>query len=160
MAGNVSVTSTNNIEAVDEHGNLLTSISTQGNSSHGIAAESIGGGGGDGGFSGSFAVSGSLNKSAPAVAVSIGGQAGDGNKSGNATVKSVDNIWTEGVGSSGILAKSIAGGGGDGGFGLSVSASANASQDKKALGASIAVGGFGGSGNVAGKVNVDSEGFN
>ena len=159
VAGNVSVTSTNNIEAVDEHGNLLTSISTQGNSSHGIAAESIGGGGGDGGFSGSFAVSGSLNKSAPAVAVSIGGQAGDGNKSGNVTVKSVDNIWTEGVGSSGILAKSIAGGGGDGGFGLSVSASANASQDKKALGASIAVGGFGGSGNVAGKVNVDSEGF-
>lgn len=63
-------------------------------------------------FSGSFAVSGSLNKSAPAVALSIGGQAGNGNRSGDVTVKSVDNIWTEGTGSSGILAKSIAGGGG------------------------------------------------
>jgi len=159
VAGNVNVTSTNDIEAVDDKGNLLTTISTQGNSSHGIAAESIGGGGGDGGFSGSFAISGSLNKSAPAVALSIGGQAGNGNRSGDVTVKSVDNIWTEGVGSSGILAKSIAGGGGDGGFGLSVSASANLTQDKNALGASIAVGGFGGSGNAAGKVNVDSEGF-
>ncbi len=38
-------------------------------------------------------------------------------------------------------------------------ASPNLSEDKKALSASVAVGGFGGNGDAAGKVNVDSEGL-
>ena len=159
-AGEVSIDSDNShILAESKPDQPIYTILTEGADSQGILAQSIGGGGGNGGLSGSFALSISKDNSAPAASVSIGGWGGDGNTSDTVTVHSKDNIVTLGNGSSGIAAQSIAGAGGNGGFGLSVAASSNLSEDKKALSASVAVGGFGGNGDAAGKVNVDSEGL-
>ncbi|AXY57413.1 hypothetical protein CDG60_13070 [Acinetobacter chinensis] len=159
-AGEVSIDSDNSqILAESKPDQPIYTILTEGADSQGILAQSIGGGGGNGGLSGSFALSISKDNSAPAASISIGGWGGDGNTSDTVTVHSKDNIATFGNGSSGIAAQSIAGAGGNGGFGLSVAASSNLSEDKKALSASVAVGGFGGNGDAAGKVNVDSEGL-
>ncbi|MCW8039873.1 ESPR-type extended signal peptide-containing protein [Acinetobacter entericus] len=159
-AGEVSIDSDNShILAESKPDQPIYTILTEGSDSQGILAQSIGGGGGNGGLSGSFALSISKDNSAPAASVSIGGWGGDGNTSDTVTVHSIDNIATFGNGSSGIAAQSIAGAGGNGGFGLSVAASSNLSEDKKALSASVAVGGFGGNGDAAGKANVDSEGL-
>ncbi|WOE40768.1 ESPR-type extended signal peptide-containing protein [Acinetobacter chinensis] len=159
-AGEVSIDSDNSqILAESKPDQPIYTILTEGADSQGILAQSIGGGGGNGGLSGSFALSISKDNSAPAASVSIGGWGGDGNTSDTVTVHSKDNIVTFGNGSSGIAAQSIAGAGGNGGFGLSVAASSNLSEDKKALSASVAVGGFGGNGDAAGKVNVNSEGL-
>ncbi|WP_374665994.1 ESPR-type extended signal peptide-containing protein [Acinetobacter sp.] len=129
-------------------------ISTQGESSHGIAAQSIGGGGGDGGISGNLTLS-SANSTSLTAAVSVGGNAGDGNTSANVSVISTDNILTEGVNSNAILAQSIAGGGGDGGFGLNAMLNATPTTGIN-IGASV--GGQGGDANSAGNVKVESTG--
>ncbi|MBN9060676.1 MAG: hypothetical protein J0H21_16070, partial [Rhizobiales bacterium] len=84
-----------------------TSISTSGIYSHGIVAQSIGGGGGGsaGGF-GLFSAS--------------GGSGGNGGNGGIVHVVNGGSITTTGDYSQGILAQTIGGGGGDGGsnFGL------------------------------------------
>ena len=75
-------------------------IITQGTNSHGIFAESIGGGGGSGGGAGAI--------------VGFGGTGGAGGNGGNVTVTNYGEIQTFGEYSKGIYAQSIGGSGGDG----------------------------------------------
>jgi hypothetical protein len=77
------------------------SIWTGGDNSHGILAQSIGGGGGNGGFS----VAGSAITSP--VKVSIGGNGGPGGSGGQVHVASGSDIETEGSDAHGIAAQSI-----------------------------------------------------
>ena len=86
-------------------------LGTSGNGADGIMAQSVGGGGGNGGFSGSLSAGGY-----GAVSLAFGGAAGNGGGANNVSVANTGNVDTAGVGSTGIFAQSIGGGGGNGGF--------------------------------------------
>ena len=119
---------------------LSGTIRTSGNHSYGVAAQSVGGGGGDGGF----AISATMSLGS-AAAFSFGGSGAGGGKAGNVSLVSDNTIFTEGDDSHGLFAQSLGGGGGSGGFSIAAVASAG-----WALGVSI--GGGGGDGNTAGDV--------
>jgi len=119
-------------------------ITTGGAFSHGIFAQSVGGGGGTGGFAGSLAFS--INGGAAAAA--FGGDGGTGSDGADVTVRHSGNILTTGNQSNGILAQSIGGGGGTGGFSISAAGSI------KTVAASSSMGGDGGNGGISGKVSV------
>ena len=123
------------------------SILTEGTSSYGIFAQSVGGGGGSGGLSvaAGAAVSGTLN-------VALGGHGGDGGKGGAVDLSNAAAIETLGDGSYGILAQSVGGGGGEGGMSVAAGLSTTASIG-------VSVGGSGGSGNDGGPVDVDNSGL-
>ncbi|MGC4014163.1 MAG: autotransporter outer membrane beta-barrel domain-containing protein [Luteolibacter sp.] len=123
-----------------------TSISTSGNDSHGIFAQSVGGGGGSGGFS----VTGSISTDGTAIGASLGGTGGAGGLAGTVKVTSTgDLIITEKNHSDGIHAQSVGGGGGDGGFSIGV-----AGSTAEATAASFSIGGNGGSGGYGNLVDV------
>ena len=132
--------------------NTDATIQTRGQSANGIAAQSIGGGGGNGGFSGAFTAT--LDSKAT-VSLSIGGFGGRGSTAGAVNIVSVDNILTAKDSSNGILAQSIGGGGGDGGFSM---AGSFAVTDGKSLNLAASLGGFGANGGDAGSVSIDSTG--
>ena len=117
-------------------------IHTSGNDSHGVFAQSVGGGGGSGGFS----VSGSIGGSA-GISAAFGGSGSGGANAGNVSVTATNAIVTAGHRAYGILAQSVGGGGGDGGFAVAASAASKAAV-------SLGIGGSGGSGGVAGTVDV------
>ncbi|WP_291009949.1 hypothetical protein [Hydrogenophaga sp.] len=126
-------------------------ITTKEISSYGILAQSVGGGGGVGGFS----VAGGFS-AGPTVNVSIGGAGGDGGTGGAVNVGTgvapiAGNITTEGKGSSGIQAVSQGGTGGAGGF----SVAGGMSKDSGSI--SFSKGGTGGNGATSGEVWVVSE---
>jgi hypothetical protein len=121
-------------------------IETAGARSHGVQAESIGGGGGNGGFS--VALSGGVGGS---VSVAIGGRAGGGGAGGEVEVDGASAITTRGEDAHAIFAQSVGGGGGNGGFSI-----AGAGSD--GVGIAIAFGGKGGTGGVGDTVNVTSNG--
>jgi uncharacterized protein YhjY with autotransporter beta-barrel domain len=107
------------------------SISTAGDGSHGILAQSIGGGGGNGGDAYGLGA--------------VGGNAGTGFTSNGGTVDITTaggSIQTSGTSSYGVLAQSIGGGGGDGGY---------------TTGA-VTIGGTGGGGGGGGTVNATLNG--
>jgi hypothetical protein len=141
---------------VTNSGNILT----MGSQAYGVFAESIGGGGGDGGF----AISGSLSKPPAATTnprgprnldIAIGGNGGTGNVGGNVTVTNDGRIDTLGSESHAILAHSVGGGGGDGGFAGAGSLGVNTQSTRSTRAViSVAVGGFGGNGNIGGDVEV------
>jgi hypothetical protein len=131
FAGNVTVTNTGN-------------IGTQGAGSHGILAQSVGGGGGDGGFS--IAAGASLN--GIAASLSFGGGGGEGAEGKDVTVHHSGVISTTGHSAVGILAQSIGGGGGSGGFSVGVGASLNGAA------VTLSMGGDGGTGGSSGVVTV------
>jgi hypothetical protein len=122
-------------------------IHTSGTHAYGILAQSVGGGGGDGGFS----VSGSLSKS-PAVQFSMGGLGAGGGKGGSVTLTNSGRITTEGELAYGVLAQSVGGGGGSGGF--SVAAALSGGAKYKLGGGAAAVGGEGGLGADSDAVTV------
>ena len=133
-------------------------ISTAGALSKGLWAQSVGGGGGRGGF----AIAGNLTFSGPGGAsVAVGGHGGAGGNSAAVIVNSnvgttppalTATIHTTGADSEGIFAQSVGGGGGSGGFSGAVSVSAT--NANAALG--VSVGGKGGAGGNASTVNVSS----
>jgi hypothetical protein len=151
---------------------------TLGDDSSGILAQSIGGGGGNGGLS----VAGSIGgKDAKQVSASVGGFGGDGSSAGHVAVSNHGNILTgsatmqemqiaalgtvveevkvvTGRNSNGILAQSIGGGGGNGGFSFS-GAIGTYGQDETNLNIGLTVGGFGGGGGTGGEVDVSNEGL-
>lgn len=114
-------------------------IETHGALSHGIFAQSVGGGGGESGMA----------SSASNAETSVGGvlslAAGSGADGGRVVITNDGLITTEGAGALGIFAQSIGGGGGYGG---SVSTKAT----------SLQVGGFGGSGGDGGDILVTVSG--
>jgi hypothetical protein len=108
--------------------NSMSAITTYGQSSHGISAQAIGGGGGTAGASGGI--------------IAVGGDGGTAVAGGTVTVTQNGNLATNGTAAMGILAQSIGGGGGDGG-------SAN--------GVAV-VGGQGGGGGAGGSATVNLAG--
>ncbi|MBU0610449.1 MAG: autotransporter domain-containing protein, partial [Armatimonadetes bacterium] len=117
----------------------------------GILAQSIGGGGGNGGFAFAGAVGGTEGKS---LAVSMGGFGGAGGIGSDVTVTNDGIIDTVGTQSTGILAQSIGGGGGNGGSSMSLGAGFGGGKDTYNVNAAVSIGGVGGAGNVAGNVAV------
>jgi len=127
-------------------GHRAGSISTSGDRSHGIFAQSVGGGGGTGGQA--VALSAGIHGS---VSVAAGGAGGDGGSASSVEVQSAASITTRGADSHGIQAQSVGGGGGNAGFAVSAAASTG-------LGASAALGGAGGKGGGGQQVIVSSHG--
>ena len=114
---------------------LQSTVETFGFGSDGLAAQSIGGGGGKGGDASGSSVG--LN-------YVVGGSAGGGGAGFDVALTSQQGskILTHGAHAPGLLAQSIGGGGGQGGSAYSKSTSAG-------FGASMAVGGSGGAGGDA-----------
>ena len=121
-------------------------IITHSNDAHGIMAQSVGGGGGSGGFS----IAGGIS-TGNELSLSFGGRGGSGGAASNVTVLNSGNIATSGDRSYGILAQSVGGGGGDGGFSVSGGLTAGASVG-------FSMGGNGGSGGAGGNVYLESSG--
>jgi hypothetical protein len=115
--------------------------------SHGIFAQSVGGGGGTGGFSATGVLG--MGTGQKDFSVSVGGAGGAGGVGAAVDVENTGAISVLGGSASGIFAQSVGGGGGDGGFSFAGSFAAGAVKD-----AAVAVGGFGGDGNAGGAVTV------
>ncbi len=120
-----------------------TTISTHGDNSAGILAQSISGGGGAGGD----AFAAGLN----VLTVAVGAAGGGGGTSGDVNVLNNGAIGAHGSYSFGIAAQSIAGGGGRGGTGEVITVSGN-------LAAQTSIGGGGGVGGTAGNAGVENYG--
>ncbi|MBS0295134.1 MAG: autotransporter outer membrane beta-barrel domain-containing protein [Proteobacteria bacterium] len=142
VAGDVSVTAHNWIQ-------------TTGQSSRGIFAQSIGGGGGAGGTAGTL-----ILRAGGGLGINVGGNGGTGAKSGNIDVTSDATILTSGASSAGILAQAVGGGGGVGGMAREIDLQVGGSPatDTTRTG-SISVGGTGGTGGTGGIVNVTNSGI-
>ena len=138
-------------------------IETTGAGAYGILAQSIGGGGGNGGLSlaGSLLI-GSVT-STPLI--SIGGAGGDGGDANTVTVNNTGNILTRGALAHGIVAQSIGGGGGNANMGISASGNIYTAVASNALAAIVGAvnsgnGGLGGAVivNHSGDITVLGEG--
>ncbi|MCX5571707.1 hypothetical protein [Kaistia nematophila] len=129
------------VEVLRDEDNARYSIITHGDQSDGVFAQSIGGGGGNGGFAVSAAVGD--------LALAFGGDGGKGGDGGEVTVETAGTITTEGAGSRGIFAQSIGGGGGNGGGAIAVAVGGT-------VAAGVSIGGTGGEGGDAKAVNVSS----
>jgi hypothetical protein len=138
-SGNVQVTNNAQIE-------------TDGAGSHGVFAQSIGGGGGNGGL----AIAGNIVLSTPGVSpmVAVGGDGGTGSDAGDVTVTNSGSILTRGDGSNGIVAQSIGGGGGNAGVGIPLS------LDPLTIAGTLLanLGGKGADGGLGGAVTVNHSG--
>jgi uncharacterized protein YhjY with autotransporter beta-barrel domain len=156
-------------------------LRTAGAFAPGILAQSIGGGGGNGGWScdgtlGNFSID-ATTKCNVSANESLGGSGGSGNTGGAVTVTNKGeivnvkqyippaNIFTQGDSSYGIFAQSVGGGGGNGGFSFNGTLSSTTGSDGKTwygsgvnLQVGATIGGFGGLGADAGTVNVDNDG--
>ena len=121
-------------------------IVTEGPLSYGVYAQSVGGGGGNGGFT----VNGTLASGSGGMISNVGGKGGGGGAGGPVTVTNSGTILVKGAGSVGVFAQSVGGGGGAGGFAGALAASGGQMQDN--------VGGRGGNGGDAGNVTVTSTG--
>ncbi|WP_206202886.1 autotransporter outer membrane beta-barrel domain-containing protein [Thioalkalivibrio sp. XN8] len=128
---------------VESHGLL----STAGQGAVGLLAQSVGGGGGSGGFSlaGSGAGTG-------AGTFSMGGAGDAGGYGHEVGVVSHSDIYTLGTEAHALFAQSVGGGGGSGGFSLAgVGAGTGAG--------SLSLGGSAGGGGYSQRVDVESHGF-
>ncbi|WP_459675840.1 hypothetical protein [Acidisoma sp. 7E03] len=128
-------------------------ITTNGATGFGILAESVGGGGGNGGTVNASSASFIL----PTISVAIGGAGGNGGPAGNTTVTNSGSITTTGFGSTGIEALSIGGGGGTGG-GASTSSYEVGFGELPAITVTTAIGGTGGTGGNAGTISIANTG--
>ncbi len=132
-------------------------ITTSGDFSNAIFAQSIGGGGGHGGAAYTISLAaGGDEIPAVSAAVSIGGNGADGGKGGEVDVSNSGNITTIDWDAMGIFAQSVGGSGGDGGS--SSAEAVAAAPGGFSFTFSLAVGGNGGSGNVSGPVSVTNTG--
>ena len=131
--GNVSVTS------------FAPILFTKGDNAGGIVAQSVGGGGGDGGF----AIAANLTNSQYGLGLSLGGAGGSAGSGGTISIGNASNIATTGDFSDGIFGQSVGGGGGNGGYAVNVLAT-------QGLSGNVAVGGSGGSAGSGGAVTIES----
>ncbi len=130
--------------------NTGTGLFLTGNDSYGILAQSVGGGGGNAGFS--ISARADLGGIIGGTSLSFGGEGGTGNTAGDVQVTSTGSlIRTLGDRSTGILAQSIGGGGGNAGFSI-------AGGVTNGVELSVSAGGNGGSGGDAGVVRVTNTG--
>ena len=128
-------------------------IATTGSDADDIAAQSIGGGGGQGGFSISAAANTDSTSKFAGLSFALGSNGGAGGNSGNVVVNDTSGaqLTTTGTHADGILAQSVGGGGGDGGFSVATNATST-------YGLGLSLGGAGGSGGSAGTVGVTNAG--
>ncbi len=120
-------------------------VRTAGAHSHGVLAQSVGGGGGTGGVVAGGAMS------AAAVNVTLGGSGGIGGRGGDATISGSGDVTTRGLGAIGVLAQSVGGGGGVAGI-------ADSGAVGIAIALNVAVGGTGGTGGNAGSAIINRTG--
>jgi len=133
--------------------NNASTIITHADGSIGINAQSIGGGGGNGGFS----IAGAL--AVGAISAAVGGDAGDGSSGGTVTVSNQGDISTTGIKAYGIFAQSVGGGGGNGGGAIAFSLAVSPDPEEiPAVAVSVAVGGKGGVGSIGDTVHVTNGG--
>ncbi|MGO4726693.1 MULTISPECIES: hypothetical protein [unclassified Inquilinus] len=133
-----------------------STIVTYGNYADGVLAQSIGGGGGNGGIGSSNAYSQGGVVSIKAT-VGVGGTGGSGGNGGAVNMTQYQNqtIQTLGSGSRGIVAQSIGGGGGNSQGGtLFLAAGAEGYEGRLSVG----VGRTGGSGGDGGAVTANTDG--
>ncbi len=117
-------------------------------------AQSIGGGGGNGGINISGGIQSGNNSKASSLVFGLGGFGGAGNISGTVTADSERaQCMVDGTRSIGVLAQSIAGGGGNGGLNVSGNLAIG-----KGYSAAVGIGGDGGTGANAGAVSLTSDG--
>ncbi|WP_297801945.1 autotransporter outer membrane beta-barrel domain-containing protein [uncultured Brevundimonas sp.] len=128
-------------------------ILTEGDNSHGILAQSLGGGGGNGSSVVNLQV-GVVGGNSVVGGLSVGGMGGTGNVAGTVDVENTGTIYTQGAGSHGILAQSIGGGGGNGGLAVT----GNLRFDTSTAAPAASLGGFGGDGGNGAKVHVINSG--
>ncbi len=122
-------------------------ILTWGSRSYGAIAQSVGGSGGDGGFSLAGGLSGSAS-----VNFAMGGKGGGGGAGGDVTLESASDVTTHGNDAHGLVAQSVGGGGGTGGFVLTGGISASSAQ------IAAGIGGSGGAGAQSGHVTLTTTG--
>jgi hypothetical protein len=134
-------------------------IETNGAAAHGILAQSVGGGGGNGGASVVGTVSlKSGSQADPSLGLSLGGAGGSGNEGGDVTVENAGGISVSGDKSYGILAQSVGGGGGNGGMALALNTADLIDRSAGPSWKQIAIGGAGGDGADGGDVTVNHSG--
>jgi hypothetical protein len=133
--------------------NSSSDIYTQGDSAHGIHAQSIGGGGGSAGSTGNF-----RGNQTGSLAVGVGGVGGSGNDSGIVTVTSAGYVQTSGDRSDGILAQSVGGGGGQGGNARTFSNQTSGAANNGSQTITVNVGGSGANGSSGNMVDVTNTG--
>jgi hypothetical protein len=126
-----------------------TSITTLGENATGFIAQSVGGGGGNGGFSVAGSVGIGFSAVGGAVSVGVGGAGGKGGGSSSATGTVSGHVSTSGINASGVVVQSLGGGGGNGGFSIAGSIGGSGSVGGAV---SVGVGGAGGDGGTAGSV--------
>ena len=141
--GNVCIDNTG-VSCTDSSGPApaAATIATHGDYSTGLTAQSVGGGGGNGGSVQNYSL-------ASFLALQVGGSGGGGGNGDSATIRQNDlKLSTSGAHATGVLAQSIGGGGGNGG---------DASYFDATIGfnAALIVGGGGGSGGYGSAVTVD-----
>ena len=129
-------------------------VRTRGDRSTGVFAQSVGGGGGDGGLSIAGSVLGEELVN-PSANVALGGGAGNGGKAGVVTVRNGGDITAFGERSMGIAAQSVGKGGGTGGLAIS---GRLANPGARTFGLNFSLGGTGGGGGDAGAVAVYNSG--
>ncbi|MFO1035881.1 MAG: autotransporter outer membrane beta-barrel domain-containing protein [Geminicoccaceae bacterium] len=131
-------------------------ITTFGDHADGIAAQSIGGGGGKGGAAISVNANAVLS-----AAVAIGGRGGSGGAAGTVSVTNQDQIVTYGPDSPGVKAQSIGGGGGTGGTAKATAIAIGPPSDPPlpSIATAVSIGGAGGAGNTGNTASVGNEGF-
>ena len=131
-------------------GQRLIAAITAGDRSGAIIAQSLGGGGGNGGFN----VTGGINLAGTGSGganIGVGGMGADGGDAGNAAADITGGVATAGAFSNGIMVQSLGGGGGNGGF--NVSGTLSIAKNSGAFG--VGIGGFGGDGGTAGTARLD-----
>ncbi len=146
-SGNVSVDIAGDVQRGE-------AITTTGKDSVGVLAQSVAGGGGNGGIDVSGTVDVSFNGTAFSAAMGVGGFGGNSGDSGDVTLDIAGCVSAAAAG--GVIAQSIAGGGGDGG--INVSGNVNFSGSSRAYSAALGLGSFGSGGGNAGKVSVNLTG--
>jgi hypothetical protein len=131
-----------------------TSVSTAGDFSRGIHAQSLGGGGGSGGNVHSYV-------GGPQVSVTeaFGGRGGGGGAGGQVDLSSASSIGTRGRHGHGLYAQSVGGGGGAGGSTVTWSATVgDLIKGAPSLSLAFSIGGSGGRGGDGGVVDLSSTG--
>ena len=134
-------------------------LSTVGDFSYGIFAQSVGGGGGAGGNSTNAQFTGSSDGSSYNLGINVGGKGAGGGKAANVNVtNTAPSIITLGNYSTGIFAQSVGGGGGDGGSTLNMQLTGSIGDKDKSntITGGLNIGGTGGSGNSGGNVELYS----
>ncbi len=129
------------------------SILTAGVSSHGIHAQSVGGGGGSGGNAYTVAVGVEFSETA-----ALGGWAGAGGNAAAVNITSGSTITTQGAQAHGLYAESVGGGGGSGGDAVTLSATIGGVEGLPGVGIGFSLGGWGGDGGNGQAATITSTG--